>query len=315
MAQNRSRKARIAAAAIGVAAVAAGSVFGINNPASAVESTDTAITKLSVKKGPLAGGTVVTITGKNFTGTIAAADVLFGATAATSAIVLSSTQIVAVAPAGTGTVQVKVTANTIASADTTADDYTYVTPITSTTGTAELLNPLGGSVISVTSDTSLGASATAFKALKVTATVGGVSAPVTWGSEFVAKVAAPAGTPTGTEVEVLLNLDGVTGLATGANVVKYAAVITGLSKTSGKVGGTGTVVVTGKGLTGATAWKFGAVSATCAATSTAKADTSWTCTIPDSGGVVAATVQVNFTPAGTVPFGTVGGGFTYTDVS
>src|SRR5207244_428010 len=56
--------------------------------------------------GPAAGGTSVVITGTNFTG---ASAVKFGATAATSYVVNTPTQITAVAPAGSGAVTVSVT--------------------------------------------------------------------------------------------------------------------------------------------------------------------------------------------------------------
>jgi IPT/TIG domain/Protein of unknown function (DUF642) len=65
------------------------------------------ITKVSPKKGPIAGGTTVTITGTNFTGGTA---VKFGSTNATSFTVNSAKSITAVSPAGTkGQVEVKVT--------------------------------------------------------------------------------------------------------------------------------------------------------------------------------------------------------------
>jgi hypothetical protein len=76
--------------------------------------------------GTTAGGTLVTVTGANFTGTTGATGVKFGAVNASSYSVISDTKIAAVAPAGSaGTVQVKVTSPNGASVDTVADDYTY----------------------------------------------------------------------------------------------------------------------------------------------------------------------------------------------
>jgi alpha-tubulin suppressor-like RCC1 family protein len=64
------------------------------------------VAKLSVTDGAAAGGTSVVITGTNLNG---ATSVDFGATAATAVTVESATQITAVAPAGSGTVDVTVT--------------------------------------------------------------------------------------------------------------------------------------------------------------------------------------------------------------
>jgi hypothetical protein len=83
------------------------SVSGLSQPAS----------------GPAAGGTQVTITGSNFSGATA---VDFGTTAATHFTVNSAgTQIAAVSPAGSGTVDVTVTTPAGSSSTSAADQYTY----------------------------------------------------------------------------------------------------------------------------------------------------------------------------------------------
>ncbi|MGY5311821.1 IPT/TIG domain-containing protein, partial [Nocardia gipuzkoensis] len=70
--------------------------------------------------GPETGGTTVVLTGTNLTGTTG---VTFGVTPAASFTVDSATQITAVSPAGTGTVQV--TATTVGGTSTGVA-YTYV---------------------------------------------------------------------------------------------------------------------------------------------------------------------------------------------
>jgi hypothetical protein len=80
------------------------------------------VTGISPSVGPAAGGTGVTITGSNFTGATA---VNFGATAATSFTVNSTTKITAIAPAGSGTVDITVTAPGGTSATSSADQFTY----------------------------------------------------------------------------------------------------------------------------------------------------------------------------------------------
>ena len=64
------------------------------------------VSALSIASGPLAGGTLTTITGTGFTGATA---VKFGATSATKFTVFSDTVLAAVAPAGSGSVAVSVT--------------------------------------------------------------------------------------------------------------------------------------------------------------------------------------------------------------
>jgi hypothetical protein len=91
----------------------------------AVEITST-VAGISPTSGPAAGGTVVTITGTNFTG---ATSVSFGG-AATSFTVNSATSITATSPAGMGTVDVVVTNSSGGSATSAADRFTYIPTIT-----------------------------------------------------------------------------------------------------------------------------------------------------------------------------------------
>ncbi|MGZ4217191.1 MAG: IPT/TIG domain-containing protein [Solirubrobacteraceae bacterium] len=83
------------------------------------------ITGVSPASGPEAGGTTVTITGTDLTGTT---DVEFGSTPATDVSVGGPTQITATAPPGTGTVHVTVTTPSGTSATSSADEYSYVAP-------------------------------------------------------------------------------------------------------------------------------------------------------------------------------------------
>lgn len=84
------------------------------------------VTSISPNQGPVSGGTIVTIQGTNFTDTSA---VNFGLTPATSFIVDSDTQITAISPPGTGTVDVTVTTPGGTSATSPADQFTYIAPI------------------------------------------------------------------------------------------------------------------------------------------------------------------------------------------
>jgi IPT/TIG domain len=83
------------------------------------------VTGLSPSEGPSTGGTEVTITGSNFAGATA---VNFGATNAIAFIVDGETQIVATAPPGTGTVDVRVTTPGGQSVAGASDRYGYLSP-------------------------------------------------------------------------------------------------------------------------------------------------------------------------------------------
>jgi hypothetical protein len=83
------------------------------------------VTGISPSGGPATGGTTVTITGAGFTGATA---VDFGTTPASSFTVNSTgTQITALDPAGTGTVDVTVVTPGGTSVTSPADKFTYVT--------------------------------------------------------------------------------------------------------------------------------------------------------------------------------------------
>ena len=125
------------------------------------------VTALSPTTGPAAGGTVVTITGTNFTG---ATGVRFGETAATNVTVVSATSITATAPAGTGTKSVFVsTPEGISANNGTADDFTYA---------AADVNGACGSASGVSSST---APAANLCATGTATAVSGSSTAWTWG--------------------------------------------------------------------------------------------------------------------------------------
>ena len=126
--------------------------FGTSATSTAGRYTYTApvgpsVSGLNPASGPAAGRTSVTISGSGFTG---ATEVHFGQAAAASFTVDSGTQITAVSPASTGTVDVTVTTPTGASATTSADRYTYTAPAgPSVSG----LNPASGPAAGATSVT------------------------------------------------------------------------------------------------------------------------------------------------------------------
>ena len=90
-----------------------------------------AVTSVSPARGPLAGGTIVTISGRALTsaGRSLVTKVKFGAKSATQVSVDAQGRIVCTAPAGKGTVDVVVTTKGGASAPVAADRYAYKAPV------------------------------------------------------------------------------------------------------------------------------------------------------------------------------------------
>lgn len=103
----------------------AGSGNTISVTATCTPAPAPAVTLINPTSGPPAGGTVVAITGTNFTGATA---VKFGGTDAASFTVNSAVSISATSPAGSGTVDVTVTTPAGTSATGAADQFTYVAP-------------------------------------------------------------------------------------------------------------------------------------------------------------------------------------------
>jgi len=83
------------------------------------------VTAVNPGTGPASGGTTVTITGTGFTGATA---VDFGGSAATNVTVNSATQVTAVSPVGTGTVDVTVVTPNGTSATNASDQFAYANP-------------------------------------------------------------------------------------------------------------------------------------------------------------------------------------------
>lgn len=98
--------------------------------ASATLAQSPTVTALAPASGAAAGGQTVSITGTNFTGGggIYNGTVMFGGVPATGVTLLSFTDLTAVSPPGTGTVDVTVNDNTNgpSSAAGAGNDYTYI---------------------------------------------------------------------------------------------------------------------------------------------------------------------------------------------
>lgn len=241
------------------------------------------VTSISPASGSLGGGTSVTITGNNFSGATA---VTFGATAATGFTVNSATSITATSPAGTGTVDVRVTTAGGTSATSAADQFTYtagpaVTSISPTTGPAT-----GGTTVTITGTGFTGSTAVTFGATAATSFTVNSATSIT--------ATSPAGSGT---IDVRVTNPGGTSATSAADQFTYAAgpTVTLISPTSGPALGGTSVTITGTGFTGATAVRFGSNNAT---SFTVNSATSITATSAPGTGSVDVTVT---TAGGTSP--------------
>ncbi|MDZ3832818.1 MAG: putative Ig domain-containing protein [Sphingopyxis sp.] len=208
------------------------------------------VTSLSPSQGPAAGATSVVLTGTDFSG---ASAVTFGATAATAFTVNSATQITATSPAGTGTVNVRVTTANGTSAAAAGNQFTYVAAPTVTAVSPGSGSAAGGTAVVITGTNLTGASAVTFG--------GTAAASFTVNSATQITATSPPGTGT---VNVRVTTVGGTSATAAANQYSFIAAptVTGLSPTSGPAAGGTTVVITGTNLTGASAVTFGGTAAT-----------------------------------------------------
>ncbi|MEU7519813.1 IPT/TIG domain-containing protein [Kitasatospora aureofaciens] len=230
------------------------------------------LASVAPSSGPAAGGTTVTLTG---TGFATATAVRFGALPATSFTVVSDSHITAVAPAGTGTVQVTVTT---AGGTSNGIPYAYsAAPVLS--GVSPNQGPTsGGNTVTLTGTGFTGATAVAFGAA--------AAASFTVVSPTQITAVAPAGSAG--PVGVTVTTPG--GASTLASAYFYVAapVLTGVTPAAGPLVGGNTVTLTGTHLVEATAVRF---ASTPAGAFTVVSDTQITAVVPaGSAGPVGVTV-------------------------
>jgi hypothetical protein len=255
------------------------------------------VTKVAPKFGPPAGGTAVTITGTNFTGTTA---VDFGATPVGAFRVTSPTSITTTAPPGTDTADITVTNPFGTSSTSSADTFSYGPVITK-------LSPAGGSAggntkVTISGHNFVGTTDVRFgsdPALSFTVNATGTT---------ITAQTPPAPDSGIQPVDVSVTSANGTSPVTPADVFTYVApVITKLSPTGGSAGGNTKVTISGHNFVGTTDVTFGSVPAA-GFTVNATGTTITATTPPEAGvGVQSADVSVT-TSAGT---GTASAAFTY----
>ncbi len=143
----------------GIVVVSGALALGVSGTAVASMSHAPSIRSVVPDHGSVNGGTTVTITGKNLVGATA---VDFGTTPAASFAPKSNSAIVAVSPAGTGTVDISVTTGDGMSAPVPADLFNYVTTpavqnVSPGTGSSS-----GGNRVTITGSDFLGATGVTF---------------------------------------------------------------------------------------------------------------------------------------------------------
>ncbi len=244
------------------------------------------VSLVSPVSGPTAGGTVVTVTGGNFTG---ASAVSFGSVTSGAYTVVSSTQITATSPAQiAGTADVTVTTPVATSSTSSADQFAYqATPSVSALSPVAG-PPAGGTSVSVTGTNFTGASGVNFGAVAATSFAVNSSTSIT--------AVSPAGSLGDVDVTV------TTGTGTSATssadkfIYETAPSVATVSPLAGLPAGGTTVNLSGTNFTGTTAVSFGAVATT---SFTVNSATSITTTSPVHavGGVDITVVTNNGTSA------------------
>jgi hypothetical protein len=248
-----------------------------------------ALTSVSPNTGSTAGGTVVTLTGTNFTG---ATNVTFGGIAATSVRNVTATSITCNTPAGTaGAKSVLVTTPGGTNAANTL--FTYVAPPTLTSVSPNTGSTAGGTVVTLTGTNFTGAT---------NVTVGGTAATSV---RNVTATSITCDTPAGAAgaKSVLVTTPGGTNAANTLFTYVAPPTLTNVSPNTGSTAGGTVVTLTGTNFTGATNVTFDGTAATSVQNVTA---TSITCTTP-AGTAGAKSVLVT-TPGGTNAANTL---FTY----
>jgi hypothetical protein len=201
---------------------------------------------ISPSSGPTSGGTIITITGTNLTGTTG---VTIGGVPATLVTVVNGTTVTAKTPPGTlGPKDVVVT--TPGGTATSTGGFTYValpptvTAVNPSTGTS-----LGGTSVTITGTNFTGATAVTFGGTNVS------SYTVVNATTITAKTPAHAGG--------LVNVAVTTGAGTSptANLFTYVAplppTVTAISPNHGDVGGNTAVTITGTNFTNVTSVTIG----------------------------------------------------------
>uniref|UniRef100_UPI000AA36068 beta strand repeat-containing protein n=1 Tax=Nocardia amamiensis TaxID=404578 RepID=UPI000AA36068 len=259
----------VAPAGTGTVAVTITTPGGTGNPLTYSYVPVPTLASVVPDSGPQTGGNTVILTGAELNGTTA---VNFGGNAAVSFTVVSDTEISAVVPAATGSVNVTVTT---AGGTSNGVPYIYVPAPTVATIVPDSGPESGGNTVTLTGTNLTGATAVDF----------GLTSAISFSvvSDTEITVVAPAGT--GTAAVTVTTIGGT------SDAVLYtfvpAPVLASIVPDSGPETGGNAVTVTGTNFTGATAVHFDGTPAT---SFTVVSDTEITAVAPAATGTVSVTV-------------------------
>jgi len=247
---HRGLKARLLVAMVALLGVAVpGALLGISTDAGATSAPT--VTAVSPNYGPLAGGTVVTVTGTNFVS--GSTTVHFGFLVGTDVVVNTSTSLTVVAPPGTNRADdIFVTVSGQTSAASLNDLFAYGAP--TVTGVMPSGGPAAGG-------TSVIINGTAFVP-GVTVAFGGTPAVgVILRSASSITAVAPAGTSGSVDVTVT-SPQGTSAITSTDRFAYDVPSVEWISPSTGPVSGGGTVTIVGSGFVAGTTVNFGASAAT-----------------------------------------------------
>ncbi|HWD55716.1 MAG TPA: choice-of-anchor P family protein [Acidimicrobiales bacterium] len=203
-------------------------------------------------EGPEAGGTPVTITGTNFVALDGTTAVHFGTALATNVVVVSTTEITAVSPPGTGVVDVTVSDAGGVSNNNPPVTFTYIPPpVIGVNGIDPDSGPTAGGTVVTITGTNLGSTGT------TSVTFGGNQASnvTVNGAGTMVTATSPAGAP-GTTNVIVHTLGGPSNAEPFLYIGPPFVGVNGLNPAFGPDTGGTVVTMTGTGLTGISAVTF-----------------------------------------------------------
>jgi alpha-tubulin suppressor-like RCC1 family protein len=233
---------------------------------------------VSPSGGPQPGGTQVTITGANFAEATA---VHFGASAAASFTVESSSTITAISPPGMGTIDVTITTAVSTSAAGTSDKFAYLPPPTVAKVKPNKGPAIGGTTVAITGTNLTGATGVAF----------GASAAASFTVNSATSITAVTAPGTSGTVDATVSTPSGTSAISKHDHFKYESpTVASLTPAGGPKAGGSNVTVSGSGFApggGATEFKFGKVLA-----SSVECSSTTSCTLVTAATSKAGTVDV-----------------------
>lgn len=241
-----------------------------------------AISAVSPRSGPLAGGNQAVITGVGFT---RASVVKFGGLAANSYSVDSDTQITAIVPShDAGSVDVRVTVAGVQSATSCAGTYTYLPPMV--TAVSPSSGPLaGGNQVVITGASFIGVTSVKF---------GTSEASSFWvDPESQNRIIAVAPAHSAGTLDIRVAVGGTQSVGSCADRYTYLPpLVTDVSPATGQTAGGVSVIIRGTGFVGVSAIRFGGSAVT---SYTVDSDTQISAVAPAHN---AGTVDVRITAVG-----------------